>query len=79
MEKDFVKITSALYKVLDFLPEGEPLKNKAKEKALEILDSKLVSDIEVFEGYLEIAKNQGWIGGVNYLIIVKQYQDIKRP
>jgi len=39
MEDDFVKITNALYRVLDFLPENDPLKNRAKEKALVILEN----------------------------------------
>ncbi len=39
MEKDITKITGALYSILDFLPDQDPLKNKAKEKALEIVES----------------------------------------
>lgn len=50
MEKDFVKITNAAYKVLDFLPESDPLKNKAKQKALEIL-----------EGLMMAHREQGWV------------------
>src|SRR3989344_4368193 len=34
-----VKITSAVYKLLDFFPEGEPLKNRAKDKALAITEN----------------------------------------
>ena len=85
MEKDFVKITSAIYKVLDFLPEGDPLKNKAKEKALEILEGltvldqkeKLLGNIKILENYLEVAKGQGWIDGMNFLIIKREYDIIK--
>lgn len=36
---DWVKITSAVYKLLDFFPEGEPLKNRAKDKALAITEN----------------------------------------
>jgi hypothetical protein len=39
MEERFLKITNGAYKVLDFFPEQDPLKNKAKEKALVILES----------------------------------------
>ncbi len=39
MEQDFVKITNALYKILDALPENDPLKNRAKDKALAILEN----------------------------------------
>ena len=56
MEDNFVKITDAVYRLLDFFPEGDPLKNKAKEKALEILaNSRLVFD------------NQGWLSLKKYL------------
>ncbi len=34
-----VKITNAVYKILDFLPDNDPLKNRAKEKALAILEN----------------------------------------
>ncbi|MBX4200978.1 DeoR family transcriptional regulator [Candidatus Parcubacteria bacterium] len=42
MVEDVVKITKAVYRVLDFLPENDPLKNKAKEKALAVLENSTV-------------------------------------
>lgn len=45
-----VKLTNAVYNILDFFPEGEPLKNKAKEKALAILENLTL----IFEG-------KGWV------------------
>lgn len=40
-----VRITDAVYQILDFFPDGDPLKNKAKEKALAILENlTLISD-----------------------------------
>lgn len=33
-----VKLTNAVYKVLEFFPESDPLKNRAKDKALAIMD-----------------------------------------
>ncbi len=85
MEHDFVKITGGVYRALDFLPEGDPLKNKAKELALAILEAvlrkdlaeKLQKDIIVLESYLKLAKSCGWISDMNYLIIAKQYQEIR--
>ena len=103
MREDIVKITHAVYAVLDFLPQGDPLKNKAKEKALAILENftlvgdengwlslkkylasdrenviiQALHDVDVLEGYLEIAKHQGWISNVNFLIIIKEYGKIK--
>lgn len=52
----FVKITNAVYEILDFLPESDPLKNKAKEKALAIL-----------EGLTAIFSEKGWASVKNYL------------
>lgn len=97
MENNVVKITNAVYKVLDFLPDSDPLKNKAKEKALAILENmtliekaqdllllpkeniafQLSCDIEILEQYLAIGKSQGWIDTVNFLIITKEYGNIK--
>lgn len=38
-----VKITNAVYKILEFFPESDPLKNKAKEKALSIMENLILS------------------------------------
>ena len=51
-----VKITNAVYKVLDFFPEGDPLKYKAKEKALAILENVTL-----------IFNAEGWMSLKNYL------------
>ena len=34
----FLKLTNAVYKVLEFFPESDPLKNRAKDKALAIME-----------------------------------------
>jgi hypothetical protein len=34
-----VKVTNAAYKVIDFFPESDPLKNRAKDKALVIMEN----------------------------------------
>ena len=39
MEDRFVKLTNAVYKVLEFFPEADPLKNRAKDKTLVIMDN----------------------------------------
>jgi DNA-binding transcriptional ArsR family regulator len=39
MENKFLKLTDAVYKVLEFFPESDPLKNRAKDKALAIMDN----------------------------------------
>ncbi len=38
-ENKGIKVTNAVYRILDCLPDSDPLKNKAKEKALAILEN----------------------------------------
>lgn len=85
MEDKFIQLTSAVYRLLDFFPDGEPLKNRAKDKALEISESlvknkastKLAEDIEILLNYLKVAKSFGWIDSINFLIISKEYEKIR--
>lgn len=39
MEEKFIKVTNAAYKVLEFFPEADPLKYRAKDKALVIMEN----------------------------------------
>lgn len=85
MEGKFIKIISATYKLLELFPEGDPLKNKAKELVLLIMEKlsaqetnvTLADDVTVLENYLELAKGQGWIHGINFLIIKKEWERVK--
>src|SRR3989338_9110682 len=62
MEHNFVKITGEVYKMLEVLPDSDPLKNKAKEKALAILENATL-----------IFSAQGWVS----LQKEKEYHVIK--
>jgi len=97
MEENFVKVVNATYKLLEFFPDNDPLKYKAKEKALTVLENltlisevsgwisfkkekataELLDDIEVLKSYMQLGKHQGWVGGINYLILLKEYNKIK--
>ncbi len=56
MQDNFIKITNAAYKVLDFFPDSDPLKNKAKEKVLAILENlTLISDAK---GWVSLKKEK---------------------
>ena len=77
MEEYFIRLTNSVYKILEFFPESDPLKNRAKDKALEIMENPTLEDIEMLLGYLWIAKTQGWINSVNYLIVSNGYEKIK--
>ena len=39
MEEKFLKLTNSVYKILEYFPESDPLKNRAKDKALAIMDN----------------------------------------
>ena len=93
MEEKFLKLTSAVYGILAFFPESDPLKNKAKEKVLAIMENltllsvlsgkekienNLSEDIAILLNYLKIGESQGWINSVNYLIISNGYEKIKK-
>lgn len=97
MEENFIKVSNAAYKVLGLFPEEDPIKNRAKEKVLAILENltivsdargwaslkkekalnQLLEDIEVLKVYLKLAKQQGFIDDVNFLILLKEYDNIK--
>ena len=70
-----MKLINIIYKLLEFFPE-DPLKNKIKEKALQIMENKKKEDVDLLLDYLQIAKNQGWLSPINYLIICKEYKKI---
>ena len=83
MNDELLKLTNAVYKVLEFFPESDPLKNRAKDKALAIMsafDGGKASndDIDILLGYLWIAKSQGWLNSFNYIIIANGYENIKK-
>src|SRR3989344_6586612 len=76
------KITSALYKVLDFLPESDPLKNRAKEKALSILENLMLTrGVEWWvslKSYLSQANQEAAVQLVYDIEILEKYLVIGR-
>ena len=74
-ENKIVKLTNAVYNLLEFFPQ-DPLKIKIKDKALAILENPNFKDVDIILNYLKIAKFQGWLNSVNYLIIVGEYEKL---
>ncbi|MBU1557353.1 DeoR family transcriptional regulator [Patescibacteria group bacterium] len=84
------KITMAVYLVTEFFPEGEPLKNKIREKGIELLsftmsfknsktDSfcyKIISLVSEIESLLKIAFVSKKISEMNYSILSQEYKKI---
>lgn len=66
MKEEFSKLTNAVYKVLEFFPESDPLKNRAKDKALAIMDNLVV-----------IGDNSGWASFQKDKIKTQVLEDIE--
>ncbi len=84
MEEIFLNLTNTAYKLLEYFPNKDPLKLKTKERVLSIMENlaledsdKVLADIEIVLGYFEIAKKNGWINSINYLIICNEYKKLK--
>lgn len=93
MDQQFANIIHATYQLLEFFPDNEPLKNKAKDKTLAILDclvtlenghgekektrAQLLADMDILEQYLELGRRQRWLGGFNFLILLKEYRALR--
>jgi len=65
MKEDFIKLTNSVYRILEFLPETDPLKNRAKDKALAIMDN-LVS----------ISDTTGWASFQNEKVKANIAEDV---
>ncbi|MCX6790940.1 MAG: DeoR family transcriptional regulator [Candidatus Gribaldobacteria bacterium] len=86
----FIRLTVAVYKVVDLLPEGEPLKGFIKQKAGELLgdfvaknyqggrelNEKLKVDWGVLKVYFELAKTQKWVKEENFDFLSGQYEKL---
>ena len=55
MEEKFIKLTNAAYSLLEFFPEADPLKNRAKEKVLAIMESLML-----------VSESGGWLSFKDY-------------
>lgn len=71
MQDDFLKITSTIYKVLDFFPSDDPLKNKAKEKVLAILEN--ITLISNTKGWVSLKKEKASAQVIDDINILETY------
>jgi len=65
MSDKFLKLTNTVYKVLEFFPESDPLKNRAKDKALAIMEHLIL-----------INKTNGWMSFQKEKVKVQLLEDI---
>ena len=80
-----IDLTKDLYRLTLFFPKKEPLRYKMREVADEILASFIkglmknaISDLEVLNSYLEVAKSQNWVKVEDLLELQNNYGSIKR-
>jgi len=86
MEKKFLlQITNELYRLTLLFPKKEPLRYKMREIGDEILAKclinnqhpVLVKDLEILDGFFEVAKNQNWVKPEDILNLQKEYIKLK--
>lgn len=93
MDKDFlIQLTNNLYRLTLLFPKKEPLRYKMREIADKILEKYLKSDkcsspgdehqlivldLEVLDGFFEVAKNQNWVSIIDILRVQEEYNRIK--
>lgn len=73
-ENDFIRLTNTVYRVLDFFPDGDPLKYKAKEKALAIVEH--LTLISATNGWMSLKKEMAVAQVLNDIEVLKHYLSI---
>ncbi|TSC53740.1 MAG: hypothetical protein LiPW31_310 [Microgenomates group bacterium LiPW_31] len=90
MDKDFlIQLTNNLYRLTLLFPKKEPLRYKMRELADEILahcltpgvkhnkHNSVVGDLEVLDGFFEVAKAQNWVSPEEILKLQENYSKLK--
>ena len=86
MDRNYlIKLSLAVYKVTQVFPSKEPLKFLIREKANQILADFILKskvkniqeNIDVINGYFEIAEKQNWVDELNFLVLKREYAKIK--
>src|SRR3989338_9492292 len=94
MNKDFfLQLTSNLYKLTLLFPKKEPLRLKMRELGLDALENfikfkktnpspkfipEILADVEVLDGFFEIAKNQNWVSEAEILKLKQEYSMVRK-
>lgn len=74
MENNFIKITNVAYRILDFFPDGDPLKNKLKEKVLAVLEN--LTLVFGSEGWVSLQKEKATMQVLDDIEILENYFSI---
>jgi len=84
MSKDFyIRLTFAVYKVIELFPEKEPLKHDIRNLANEILVNLINNNsengsrnIESLNNLFDLAEEKNWIDRRNFLVLRREYNKI---
>jgi Fic family protein len=91
-KENLVDLTRRVYRLTLLFPKKEPLRYKIREIADEILEKlifslhgnpgkihsqEIVKDLEIFDSFLEIAKEQNWVSPKEIFEIQNDYQKLK--
>ena len=87
MDKNYlIQLTQNLYRLTLLFPKKEPLRYKMREIADQILakcsmlnleQNPVLEDLEILDGFFEVAKAQNWVAVVDVLRIQEEYNRIK--
>ncbi len=90
LRDNILKLTLALYRVSERIPQEEPLRKKIREKANEILElifsinpgidferkMKIKEEIRVLGSFFKIASEQNWVDSKNFKVLLEEYKKI---
>jgi len=90
LRDNILKLTLALYRVSEKIPQEEPLRKKIREKANEILElvfsinpsidfekeAKIKEEIRILGAFFKIASEQHWVNPENFKILLEEYKKI---
>jgi len=87
MDRSFlIQLTNEIYRLTLLFPKKEPLRYKMRELADDILancltpgvkPNSVLENLEVLDGFFEVAKNQNWVKKEELLNLQKEYGKLK--
>ena len=79
MEKDrLISLAKEIYRLTLLFPKKEPLRYKIREKAGDILACLKKEDLELLNGFLEVAKEQNWVKVEDILALQQEYDSLRQ-
>ena len=82
-KQHLIDLTNVVYKLTLLFPKKEPLRYKMRETADDILARNLTkqdlgNNLEVLDGFFEVAKGQNWVKPEQLLEIQKEYAKLRK-